>query len=75
MEVNKIYNTNSIDFMKNILSDSIDLVVTDPPYKITARGNAGNSGGMMQKNYQCKERFLHIMILNQATTFQNCIVF
>lgn len=49
MEVNKIYNTNSIDFMKDIPSDSIDLVVTDPPYKITARGNAGNSGGMMQQ--------------------------
>lgn len=49
MEVNKIYNTNSIDFMKGIPSDSIDLVVTDPPYKITARGNAGNSGGMMQQ--------------------------
>lgn len=35
--------------LKKIQSDSIDLIVTDPPYKTTSRGNAGNSGGMMQK--------------------------
>lgn len=33
----------------NIPENSIDLIVTDPPYKTTSRGNAGNSGGMMQK--------------------------
>lgn len=27
-------------------NNSIDLIVTDPPYKTTARGNAGSSGGM-----------------------------
>lgn len=27
----------------------VDLIVTDPPYRTTARGNAGNSGGMLQK--------------------------
>lgn len=35
--------------MKKMNDDSVDLIVTDPPYKVTARGNAGNSGGMMQK--------------------------
>ena len=25
------------------------MIVTDPPYKITARGHAGNSGGMLRK--------------------------
>lgn len=25
------------------------MIVTDPPYKTTSRGNAGNSGGMLQK--------------------------
>ena len=29
--------------------NSVDLIITDPPYKITARGNGGNSGGMFQK--------------------------
>ena len=27
----------------------VDCIVTDPPYKITQRGNGGNSGGMFQK--------------------------
>lgn len=35
--------------LTEIPDSSIDLIVTDPPYKTTARGNAGNSGGMFQK--------------------------
>ena len=27
----------------------VNAVITDPPYKITARGNGGSSGGMFQK--------------------------
>lgn len=27
----------------------VDCIIIDPPYKITARGNGGNSGGMFQK--------------------------
>ena len=44
----KLINDNAIDFMKTLEDESVDLIVTDPPYKVTARGNAGNSGGMMQ---------------------------
>lgn len=44
----KLINGNAIDFMKTLENESVDLIVTDPPYKVTARGNAGNSGGMMQ---------------------------
>ena len=40
--------------MKTIPDKSIDLVVTDPPYKTTSRGNAGNSGGMLQKDINKK---------------------
>lgn len=35
--------------LARIPDNKIDLVITDPPYKITARGNGGNSGGMFQK--------------------------
>lgn len=35
--------------MKKIPNDSIDLIVTDPPYKVTARGSSGNAGGMLKK--------------------------
>lgn len=47
--MNKLINGNAIEFMKTLEDESIDLIVTDPPYKVTARGNAGNSGGMMRK--------------------------
>lgn len=39
---------------------SIDLIVTDPPYKVTSRGSAGNSGGMLQKDINKKGKvFTH----------------
>ena len=40
--------------MKQMPDNSIDLIVTDPPYKTTSRGNAGNSGGMLQKKINMK---------------------
>lgn len=45
----KLMNDDAIKTLKSLKSECIDLIVTDPPYKVTARGNAGNSGGMMQK--------------------------
>ena len=44
----KLINGDAINAMKTLQDESIDLIITDPPYKVTARGNAGNSGGMMQ---------------------------
>lgn len=43
-----------LELMKNIPDESIDLIVTDPPYPTTSRGNAGNSGGMLQKDINKK---------------------
>lgn len=54
LEINKIYNMDCLEGMRLIDDKSIDLIVTDPPYKVTARGNAGNSGGMMQKKLSMK---------------------
>ena len=47
--MNKLIQGESLEVLKRATDNSIDLVVTDPPYKITARGNGGNSGGMFQK--------------------------
>ena len=47
LKLNKLYNMDCLEGMKLIPDNSIDLVVTDPPYKTTSRGNAGNSGGML----------------------------
>lgn len=48
LNINSIYNLDVKDFLKNIKTESVDLVITDPPYKVTSRGNEGNSGGMMK---------------------------
>lgn len=40
--------------MRTLEDECIDLIVTDPPYPTTSRGNAGNSGGMLQKEINKK---------------------
>lgn len=45
IEINKVYNMDCLDGFKLIDDESIDLIVTDPPYKITSRGGSGNMGG------------------------------
>lgn len=54
--MSKLINGNAIDFIKTLEDESVDLIVTDPPYKVTARGNAGNSGGMMQSKLSMQGR-------------------
>ena len=49
-----IYNKDCLDVLKNIPDNSIDLIVTDPPYLTTSRCNSGNSGGMLQKDINKK---------------------
>ena len=44
-----IYNKNCLDVFKTISDESIDLIATDPPYHVMARGTSGNAGGMLQK--------------------------
>lgn len=38
LEVNKIYNKDCLDGIKNIDNESIDLVLTDPPYGLNKEG-------------------------------------
>lgn len=60
IELNRIYNEDCLEGMKLIPDNSVDLIVTDPPYKVTTRGNAGNSGGMMQKKLSMQGKiFMH----------------
>ena len=49
--MNKIFNEDAISIMDRMIAKEykVDLLITDPPYKITARGDGGNSGGMFQK--------------------------
>lgn len=47
----KLYNGDCLEYMDKMIKEGakVDCIVTDPPYLTTPRGNAGNSGGMMQK--------------------------
>jgi len=45
----KLLCGNCLELMNDILDDSIDLIVTDPPYKMTSRGPNGLRGGMYSK--------------------------
>lgn len=51
-----IFNENALDVLDCMISKNkmVDMIFTDPPYKVTARGNAGNSGGMLQKKINRK---------------------
>ncbi len=46
-----IINGNALEVLDLMIEQGkkVDMIFTDPPYKITARGNGGNSGGMFQK--------------------------
>lgn len=50
----KIVNGECVNVLKQIPDESVDLLITDPPYRTTSRGNAGNSGGMLQKDINKK---------------------
>ena len=50
----KLINGDCMEYMRTLENDSIDLIVTDPPYPTTSRGHAGNSGGMLQKEINKK---------------------
>ena len=51
LELNKIYLGDCLEVMKDISDNSIDLVITDSPYKLVAGGKtSGNMGGIIAPN-------------------------
>ena len=73
-------NGDCLKIMKEIPSDSIDLIVTDPPYKTTSRGSSGTMGGYWKgdlakkgkifenNNISCKDYFPEFYrILKEST--------
>lgn len=39
-----------LELLKDIPDGSVDMVVTDPPYKTTSRGSSGGTGGMLKSD-------------------------
>ena len=54
MEQTLLYNDDCLNIFENIPDESIDLIVTDPPYRMTPRGNHGTTGGMLAKQIGMK---------------------
>lgn len=44
----KLMQGDCLEVLKKIPNESINLIVTDPPYPVTKKGCAGNTGGMMK---------------------------
>ena len=72
LEVNKIYNADCLDILKELPDKCIDLIVTDPAYLITSRGNAGNSGGMLQKEINKKGKVFNFNFLKIDDWLPEC---
>ena len=45
----ELLHGDCLELMKDIPDGSIDLVVTDPPYKTTSRGSSGGTGGILKE--------------------------
>lgn len=59
----KLIQGDCLEIMKKIPDGSIDLIVTDVPYKTTKRGGTGNSGGMCKtKEFSSGNVFKHNVI-------------
>lgn len=54
MKRHEIKQGDCLEILKKLPDGSVDLIVTDPPYLVTSRGNAGNSGGMFKKEINKK---------------------
>lgn len=54
IETNVIHLGDCVQGLKTLPDECIDLVVSDVAYPVTQRGNAGNSGGMLQKELNKK---------------------
>lgn len=40
----QVYNTDAIEWIKTLDNDSVDLIVSDPPYRVTQHGHSGLGG-------------------------------
>ena len=54
-EMNKIYNMDCLEFMKQVPDKYFDLVLTDPPYGIGMDGKVGINGAGKAKEYTRKD--------------------
>lgn len=54
--ISKLFNDDCLVVLKDIPESSIDLIVTDPPYKTTSRGSSGGTGWILKEELNKKGR-------------------
>lgn len=64
IETNIIHLGDCVQGLKTLPDKCVDLVVSDPPYLLTQRGCAGNSGGMLQKELNKKGKVFEFNSVN-----------
>lgn len=52
MEVNKIYQGDALEELKKIKDNSIDCIITDPPYMISQKGKSIGRKSLSKKNWK-----------------------
>lgn len=67
-----IRNGDCIQEMSNLADNTIDLIVTDPPYKITQRGGTGNCGGLLKTEASKKGKFFKHTDVNNKEWLTQC---
>lgn len=55
LEINNIYNMDCLEGMKQLEDNSVDLIVTDPPYEIDGIGGGGTFGTKNRKYHRDME--------------------
>ena len=68
----KFYNDDCLKVLPTIPDKSIDLILTDPPYKMTSRGNTGTTGGMLTKNINKKGKVFNNNDINISEWLPEC---
>lgn len=55
-----LHHADCLEILKSIPDNSIDLIVTDPPYRTTSRGSCGGTGGILKDELNMKGKvFFH----------------
>ena len=72
METNLIYNEDNLVTMSRIESNSIDLIVTSPPYNII-RPNSTDRGYDLYKDGMSNEEYIE-WTLNMFREFERCLI-
>jgi len=68
----QLFNDDCLKVLPTIPDNSIDLIVTDPPYKMTPRGNTGTTGGMLLKDINKKGKVFDNNNINISEWLPEC---